>query len=355
MFDFIDQNRWLAAYQTEIARAARETDGRILRSVFFGGGTPSLMDPDVVGKVIETIRSTWRTSNDIEITLEANPSSVEAHRFRGYAEAGVNRVSLGVQALSDDALRQLGRLHSAAEARDAIDIAKAHFGRVSFDLIYARQNQSVGDWERELATALDMAADHLSLYQLTIEDGTAFGKRHASGGLTGLPDEDAAAEMFQISQSLCEDAGMPAYEVSNHAIPGSESRHNLIYWSAGDYIGIGPGAHGRLTLNQTRYATETQLAPMPWLHGMETRQTGESTRHPLSKSEMVSEYLLMGLRLVEGVRIDRLRTIADEPIFDRIDEMIADGWLAKSANQLFVPKQLRIVLNGVLRMLLRDY
>ena len=214
------------------------------------------MDPDVVAGILARIRQSWPVANDLEVTLEANPGSVEAGRFRGYAEAGVSRVSMGIQALNDNDLRRLGRIHTVAEARKAFDIARESFSRISFDLIYARQDQTLDDWRRELTEAVNMAVDHLSLYQLTIEPGTAFGDRYAAGGLRGLPSEDSAADMYSVTQEVCDAAGLPAYEVSNHARPGAESRHNMIYWRYGDYIGIGPGAHGRITRDGVRYATE---------------------------------------------------------------------------------------------------
>jgi len=224
----IDQRRWRDAYLREIARVGAETRGRVLQTVFFGGGTPSLMEPEIVAEVLGAVRATWPMVNDPEITLEANPGSVEAGRFRGFRDAGVNRISMGVQALNDADLRRLGRLHSVAEARQAFDIARNCFDRVSFDLIYARQDQTLEQWRAELTEALSMAVDHLSMYQLTIEDGTAFGDRFARGGLKGLPDEDVQADMYAVTQEVCAAHGMPAYEVSNHARPGAESRHNLV-------------------------------------------------------------------------------------------------------------------------------
>ncbi|HEV8036210.1 radical SAM family heme chaperone HemW, partial [Yoonia sp.] len=229
----IDQNAWAEAYLSEIARVGAETQGRVLRSVFFGGGTPSLMDPAVVDAILKKVRATWPIANDLEVTLEANPTSVEAGRFAGYRDAGVNRVSMGIQALNDADLKALGRLHSADEAMRAFEIARKVFDRVSFDLIYARQGQSVADWTAELQHALDLAVDHLSLYQLTIEDGTAFGDRYAAGKLRGLPDDDAAADMYAVTQEICEAAGFAGYEVSNHARAGCESIHNKIYWHYG--------------------------------------------------------------------------------------------------------------------------
>ncbi|MCL4155215.1 UNVERIFIED_CONTAM: hypothetical protein GTU68_030977, partial [Idotea baltica] len=241
----VDQTAWVRAYLSELDRLAELTPNRIVSTVFFGGGTPSLMLPDTVAAIIERVRQNWRCTNDIEVNLEANPTSVEASRFRGFQQAGVNRISMGIQALNDQDLKLLGRLHSVAEAQKAFDIARNIFDRVSFDLIYARQNQSAAEWEAELTQALGMAVDHLSLYQLTIEEGTAFGDRFARGGLRGLPTDDLSADLYELTQSITSDHGFSAYEVSNHAKTGQESRHNLVYWRGGDYVGVGPGAHGR--------------------------------------------------------------------------------------------------------------
>ena len=306
----IDQTRWNRAYIHEIQRIGAETQGRVLNSVFFGGGTPSLMRPDLVASILQTVRATWAPSNDFEVTLEANPTSVEAGRFAGYRDAGVNRVSIGIQALNDADLKALGRLHSVSEARAAFDLARSTFERVSFDLIYARQFQTLADWRAELSEALSMAADHLSLYQLTIENGTAFGDRLAKGGLRGLPNDDDAADMYLATQDICQAAGMPAYEVSNHAVAGAESRHNLIYWRGGDYAGIGPGAHGRLTIGGRRMATDTPLSPNQWLERVEKTGNGENPRQSLSRADQAAEYLMMGLRLSEGISLDRYAEMA---------------------------------------------
>jgi putative oxygen-independent coproporphyrinogen III oxidase len=349
----VDHKRWKSAYLSEIERVSGETGPRVLRSIFFGGGTPSLMQPEVVGAILDAARAAWSFANDVEITLEANPTSVEADRFEAFREAGVNRVSMGIQALNDTDLRRLGRLHSVAEARDAFDIARRTFPRVSFDLIYARQEQSPEDWRAELGEALSMAADHLSLYQLTIEPGTAFGDRFAKGSLRGLPDEDAAAEMYEITQDMCAAEGLPAYEVSNHAQPGAESRHNLIYWRGGDWAGIGPGAHGRLTEGGRRWATETELAPISWLTRVEKDGSGETSRVEVAAREQAEEFLMMGLRLSEGVRLDRLRRIhrdvIDEARLVTLEEL---GLLQRDEDVLKATDSGRIVLNAVLRELL---
>ncbi len=351
----IDQRLWRDAFLAEIARAGRDTSDRILDTVFFGGGTPSLMDPDLVAAILDAIRSTWRTSNSFEVTLEANPSSIEAARFRAYRDAGVNRVSMGMQAMNDDDLRALGRLHSAADALRAFDTARATFERVSFDLIYARQHQTPDDWRTELDRALALGLDHLSLYQLTIEDGTAFGARHAAGKLPGLPDDDRAVALWDITQERTQSAGLPAYEVSNHARPGAESRHNLIYWRSGDWLGIGPGAHGRLTLDGTRYATETPRAPGAWLDGVsrETREGWELS--PLPAAEHATEFLLMGLRLAEGVDLDRYDAIAPRALDAQVLAGLAgDGMIELDNRRLRTTSQGRLLLNAVLRALLVD-
>ncbi len=348
----IDQDRWARAYRTELQRVGAMVPGRVLNAIFFGGGTPSLMDPETVAAVLEAAREVWPFANDIEITLEANPTSVETGRFRGYADAGVNRLSMGVQALNDDDLRRLGRLHSVAEARAAFDIARDSFNRVSFDLIYARQDQSREAWRRELSEALAMAVDHLSLYQLTVEPGTAFGARHAAGGLKGLPDDDLAADMYLETQDICAAAGMPAYEVSNHAREGAESRHNLIYWRQGDWAAVGPGAHGRLTLPGGRFATEAYRAPGEWLAAVEGRGNGESLRELLSLDDRALEYLLMSLRLSEGMEVPRYESLARTHLpQDRVEDLIRMQLVQSSPDRLRATDTGRPVLNAILREL----
>ena len=350
----VDQDAWRAAFLREIDRYAELTQGRVLNSVFFGGGTPSLMPPDTVHAILDRVRDRWTLANDVEITLEANPGSVEAARFAGYADAGVGRVSMGIQALNDPDLRRLGRIHTVAEARAAFDVARAQFDRVSFDLIYARQDQTLGEWRAELSTALDMAVDHLSLYQLTIEPGTAFGARFDAGGLKGLPADDLAVDMYELTQDLCEVAGMAAYEVSNHAPPGAESRHNLIYWSHGDYIGIGPGAHGRLTLNGRRMATEAYPHPDAWLKRSDIGQT-EKPRAVLAPKDQAGEYLMMGLRVTSGIDLHRYATLAGAPIDPaKIDYLSSLGMVAVAGGNLVATRQGRTVLNAVITELLPD-
>ncbi len=348
----VDQTRWAAALSSEIARLAAELPGRHLGSIFFGGGTPSLMLPETVDAVLRAARAAWGFANDIEITLEANPTSVERGRFQGFAEAGVNRLSMGVQALNDADLRRLGRMHSVAEARAAFDVARACFDRVSFDLIYARQGQTRDAWRAELAEALAMAVDHLSLYQLTIEPGTAFGARAATGKLRDLPDDDLAADMYLETQDICEASGMAGYETSNHARLGSESRHNLVYWRQGDWAAVGPGAHGRITLPGGRFATEAHRAPGAWLHAVETQGTGESLRELVPMDEQATEYLLMSLRLSEGLDEARHARLAGAALDEGAVGRLADLGMVERANgRLRTTRQGRPLLNAILREL----
>ena len=349
----IDERRWARAYRSEIARMGDELGPRVLETIYLGGGTPSLMTPELVARVIEAVQAAFPMVNDPEITLEANPGSVEAGRFRGYRDAGVNRVSLGVQALDDNALRRLGRMHSAAEARRALEIAHRTFDRVTFDLIYAREGQNAAAWRAELEAALALSDGHLSLYQLTIEPGTAFARRHAAGGLRGLPDDDAAAGLFELTQELCEGAGLPAYEVSNHSRPGNESRHNRIYWHYGDYVGIGPGAHGRLSLGGRRWATETPTRPEAWLRQVELEGQGEAPRTALAPTDAAAEFLMMGLRTREGIHLGRFAALAGEALDEaRIVELEALGTVVRSDEVLYTTASGRRVLNSVLAALL---
>jgi putative oxygen-independent coproporphyrinogen III oxidase len=296
----IDEECWRRALLREIDHYAAFTRGRTLTSVFFGGGTPSLMAPETVGAVLERAAARWACVPDLEVTLEANPTSVEAGRFAGYRAAGVGRLSLGVQSLNDAELRFLGRGHSAEEARRAITLARRHFPRYSFDLIYARPGQTVAAWRIELAEAVALAAEHLSLYQLTIEPGTRFFTEHARGAFT-LPEDEAAADLYEATQEALEAAGLPAYEVSNHARPGAECRHNLAYWRCGDYAGVGPGAHGRLTIGAERRAHRQECAPETWLAAVERDGHGTAAVEAIAPDERLAELLMMGLRLREGV------------------------------------------------------
>ena len=311
----IDESRFVRAFSAEIAATAARVPGRTVSTIFFGGGTPSLMQPQTTGAILEAIAQHWPMASDVEITLEANPSSVEATRFAGYRAAGVNRVSIGLQSLDDGALRALGRLHSAREGLDAIAVARSVFDRYSFDLIYARPGQTPDAWAVELRGALAEAGEHLSLYQLTIEQGTPFHLLHASGKLM-TPDEDTARALYDVTQMVCADAGLPAYEVSNHSRPGRECRHNLVYWRAHEYAGIGPGAHGRLEIEGSRYATATEKRPEQWLALVEARGHGLIADEALTREEAADEFLLMGLRLAEGVDPARYAALAGRPLDD---------------------------------------
>ena len=349
----IDQTRWLTAFQSEIDRIGALTQGRILNTVFFGGGTPSLMEAATVQGILDRVRATWTLANDIEITLEANPGSVEAARFDGYAKAGVSRVSLGIQSLDPEDLRRLGRMHTVDEAAKAIAIAQSTFDRVSIDLIYARQNQTIAAWRDELRRALDFGTSHLSLYQLTIEDGTVFGQMHAKNLLRGLPKEDLSADMFELTQEITRNAGLPAYEVSNHARPGDESRHNLIYWRMGDYAGIGPGAHGRLTLDSARFATEAERMPTPWLTRTLAKPGSAETTDRLSAGDRASEYLMFALRLREGASLQRFAALSGLPLSAKaLDEVIALDLVTCDGDRVRTTDQGVMMLNGVLRALL---
>ncbi|WP_149587228.1 radical SAM family heme chaperone HemW [Tabrizicola flagellatus] len=351
----IDQTRWLRAFELEIDRIGALTQGRILNTVFFGGGTPSLMEAATVQGILDRIRATWTLANDVEITLEANPGSVEAARFDGYAKAGVNRVSLGIQSLDPDDLRRLGRMHTVDEAAKAIAIAQSTFDRVSIDLIYARQNQTLPAWRDELHRALDFGTSHLSLYQLTIEDGTVFGQMHAKNLLKGLPEEDLSADMFELTQEITRSAGLPAYEVSNHARPGDESRHNLIYWRMGDYAGIGPGAHGRLTLDSTRFATEAERLPTPWLTRTLATPGSAETTDRLTADDRASEYLMFALRLREGASLSRFAALAGQPLSpSALAGVEALGLVARDGDRIRTTDRGVMMLNGILRALLAD-
>lgn len=346
----VDHAAWRSAFVSEIERAGRNTQGRVLRSIFFGGGTPSLMEPATVEAIMDAVHLTWPTANDLEVTLEANPTSVEAQKFADFRTAGINRVSMGIQALNDPDLARLGRMHTASEGLAAFDVARKTFDRVSFDLMYGRQNQSLIQWETELSQALALGLDHVSLYQLTIESGTAFGDRYKRGKLAGLPDDDLSADMYSLTQDICSNYGMPRYEVSNHAKDGAESRHNLIYWRYGDYVGIGPGAHGRVTVDGVRIATEQEKMPTAWLLG-EKREAQET----LSGQSQAIEFLMMGLRVADGVDLRRFERLAGHPIPQaRILELVDLGFLNASDTHISVSNQGFTLLNGVLRTLLSD-
>ncbi|HWK14049.1 MAG TPA: radical SAM family heme chaperone HemW [Rhizobiaceae bacterium] len=309
----VDQPRFAAAFEREMAAMRERTGPRAVTSIFLGGGTPSLMDPATVSAVLDSVARHWTVPAGIEVTLEANPSSVEAARFRGYRDAGVNRVSLGVQALNDKDLRFLGRLHDVAQALEAIRLARETFPRLSFDLIYARPGQTPDTWAAELEEAIGHAADHLSLYQLTIEEGTPFHALHKARKFA-IPDPEIGAELYAITQEVTAAQGLPAYEISNHARPGAESRHNLVYWRYGEYVGIGPGAHGRFVEDDTRIVTFTERLPESWLERVEAAGHGVIGGETLTRDEEADEFLLMGLRLVEGIDLARYEALSGRPL-----------------------------------------
>jgi putative oxygen-independent coproporphyrinogen III oxidase len=321
----IDEARFVRAFESEIAATAARVGPRTVTTMFFGGGTPSLMQPSTVGAILDAVGKHWTVAPGAEVTLEANPTSVEATRFAGYRAAGINRVSLGVQALDDAALKSLGRLHSAREALDAVAIAQRSFERYSFDLIYARPDQTPQMWAAELKQAIAEAAEHLSLYQLTIEPETPFHALHRAGKLI-TPDDDLARALYDTTQEICDSAGLPAYEISNHARPGAECRHNLVYWRAHEYAGIGPGAHARLDIEGVRHAVATEKRPESWLMRVESLGHGTVTDEMLTREERADEFLLMGLRLAEGIDPARFTAVAGRQLDPgRIKELAAHG------------------------------
>jgi putative oxygen-independent coproporphyrinogen III oxidase len=353
--DGIAQERWRQALLAELDHAAAETAGQRVTSIFFGGGTPSLMEPATVAALIDRAASRWSIDENIEVTLEANPTSVESSRFAALRQAGVNRLSLGVQALDDRALRFLGRGHDAAEALAAIALAERHFARYSFDLIYARPEQTLPQWQAELARAVALAGDHLSVYQLTIEAGTAFAAAHARGDWV-LPEEELAGDLFEATQDALAKAGLAAYEISNHARPDGECRHNLTYWRYGDYVGIGPGAHGRVAVGADKLATRRHRAPETWLTAVERQGHGMQEQIALNAAERAEEMLMMGLRLAEGVGRARFRAetgIEIEAALDsgRLADLIAGGFLVQDAQGLRATAAGRQRLNAVLAAL----
>ncbi|THD37375.1 MAG: coproporphyrinogen III oxidase [Sphingomonas sp.] len=346
--DSVDQAAWRDAMLADLAHEARELPGRTLGSIFFGGGTPSLMPPETVAAVLNAAENAWGFAPDIEITLEANPSSVEAARFADLAAAGVNRVSLGLQALDDAALAFLGRAHDVAEGLGALDVAQRVFDRVSFDLIYARPDQSLGDWHAELTRALAFGTEHLSLYQLTVEPGTRFATEEREGRLI-LPDADRGADLFELTRETTARAGLPAYEISNHARPGAESRHNLTYWRYRDYAGIGPGAHGR----RGGFATRRRRKPENWIEAVARNSHGIEVEDRLTSGERATEAMLMGLRLAEGIDLARIVTLGERPLDMLVDTRATDrladqGLVAREGNRLRATDAGMPVLNAIL-------
>ena len=350
----VDQDRFARAFATELATMRQRSGPREVTSIFLGGGTPSLMKPETVGAVIDAIASNWTVAAGAEVTLEANPSSVEAERFRGYRAAGVNRVSLGVQALNDRDLKFLGRLHNVEEALKAIGLARDIFPRLSFDLIYARPGQTPDDWAAELEEAIGHAADHLSLYQLTIEEGTPFHALHAAKKFA-MPDDEHAAELYAVTQAITAARGLPAYEISNHARPGAESRHNLTYWRYGEYVGVGPGAHGRFVENGRRIVTITEKMPETWASLVEAKGQGVVDGEVLTRSEEADEFLLMGLRLAEGIDLARFEAYAGRPLSSsRLAILQEEGLVAPVGNsRLRATPAGMIVLDAVVADLAR--
>jgi oxygen-independent coproporphyrinogen-3 oxidase len=350
----VDQERFASAFETELATMRERTGPREVTSIFLGGGTPSLMKPETVARVLDAVAKNWTVPDGIEITLEANPSSVEAERFRGYRAAGVNRVSLGVQALNDADLRFLGRLHNVSEALHAIGLAREIFPRLSFDLIYARPGQTPEAWSAELEQAIGHAADHLSLYQLTIEEGTRFHTLYAAHKFE-LPDAEASADLYAITQEVTAARGLPAYEISNHARPGAESRHNLTYWRYGEYVGVGPGAHGRFIEDDRRVVTFTEKMPESWLDLVETNGHGVIGGETLTRSEEADEFLLMGLRLAEGIDLDRFERLSGRALSSpRMSILQGEGLIAPVGNsRLRATASGMIVLDAVVADLAR--
>jgi oxygen-independent coproporphyrinogen-3 oxidase len=352
----IDHDAWARAYLREIDHYAELMPGRQVTSVFFGGGTPSLMKPEAVELILSHIQKKWHISNQIEMTLEANPTSIEIDKFQAFKSAGVNRVSVGVQALKDEDLKFLGRAHSAEDARRAIEIAQSVFDRSSFDLMYARPGQTVSGWIHELQDALNIMAGHVSLYQLTIESGTPFFTSYARGEFT-IPDSDLAADLYEATQDVMGASGRPAYEISNHAKPGEESRHNLSYWLYQDYVGIGPGAHGRLTLDGIKHATRAHRAPDIWLGRVHEQGHGAHPFEPISREGRFAEALMMGLRLTQGVELSRLteeggKSWQDKISTDKITSLIEEGLILSPQTHLQATQKGRACLNAVLSYLL---
>ena len=352
----IDQHVWADAYAREIEHYAALTEGKMVTSVFFGGGTPSLMEPDTAATVIAAIRKHWPMANDCEITLEANPTSIEADKFSGFRGAGIDRVSVGVQALNDADLKFLGRQHSKDQALRALDIARNTFDRYSFDLIYARPNQTPQAWETELREAMNYAGGHLSLYQLTIEKGTPFYTQYSRGDFS-IPTNDEGGELYEITQRVLEDHGLPAYEISNHASEGQQSRHNLTYWRYYDYVGIGPGAHGRLTIDGNKVGTRGHRAPEIWLDKVAKDGHGSHPYEAIDTDQRFAEMLMMGLRLREGIQLSRFTEETGQSLDTyipqtKLQSMIDEGYITITDTTITATQDGRQRLNGLLSYLL---
>lgn len=348
----VDQDRWCRALLSDLRRMAALVGRRSVGSVFFGGGTPSLMPGATVAALLAEVERLFVVGDDLEVTLEANPTSVEAGRFRQYRDAGVNRFSLGVQSLVDADLKALGRLHTVSEALAALDVALETGARVSIDLMYGRQHQKVEDWRHELERAMATGVRHISLYQLTIEPMTAFGTLYERGRLRGLPDNGLSADFFALTQEVCTAAGLARYEISNHAIPGEECRHNLVYWRYGDYLGIGPGAHGRLTVGDRRLATRTALQPDRWLELAESGSAPEDFLEELSGEDQALEYVLMGLRTREGLSLNRLDGLGAGVLSAAgLKSLVADGLVESSGGRLVLTESGVPFLNRIIEEL----
>ena len=345
--DSINEAAWQQALLYELEYWAAQTQGRRLASIFFGGGTPSLMPPETTGALIASAKQVWNAPEDLEVTLEANPTSVEAGKLRDFKAAGVNRLSMGVQSLNDADLKSLGRQHSANEAMAAIETATGIFERFSFDLIYARMNQTVKQWQAELQQALRFKPRHLSVYQLTIEPGTQFHTLHQRGELV-TPDEELGSALYGTTQDILEDAGLPAYEISNHAMQGQECRHNLTYWRYEDYVGIGPGAHGRVTVNNTKLATRTHRAPEEWLERALRDGHGLTEQTPVPISEQRDEMLLMGLRLSEGISTEKLDAYGVTLNQNRLRTLEKHGLVQLTREKLIATPEGRLRLNTLI-------
>ncbi len=347
-------NDWEISFLSQLGFYYQETKDRRVNSIFFGGGTPSLMEPKLVSNIINHISKLWGCEDTVEITLEANPSSVEAKKFAEFKAAGVNRVSIGVQALNNEDLKKLGRLHSVHDALNAITIGKDTFDRVSFDLIYARQDQKLQDWELELKKALSLEPDHLSLYQLTIEPNTTFGSLRKRGKLSGLPDENLGGELYHLTNNLCCNAGLNPYEVSNYSRENQESVHNKIYWNYGDYLGVGPGAHGRITTQTGRFATQNYYNPIKWQKNAQNN-AGESIRTPINGKDQADEMVMMGLRLDSGFSKDRYFRLSGKKLNQKtLNFLINDNLITVENNFIKATNQGRAVLNTLILNILSD-
>ena len=352
MRDNIDQEQWAVAYLRSLEFYAKKIPDKQVISIFFGGGTPSLMEAGLVASIIDKVQFLWSVANDIEITLEANPTSIENDKLIAFKDAGINRLSLGVQAFKNDDLKFLGREHNVEEALRAIELAKKYFNKSSFDLIYARPNQRLSDWEVELRRAIELSNGHLSLYQLTIERNTPFFMRYSRGEFL-IPDDIKGAEFYHLTQDVMEGSGLPAYEVSNHANIGNECRHNLIYWHMADYIGIGAGAHGRFTIAGNKYSTRDHSAPEIWLELVNDNGHGSHDWRIISQKECFYEILMMGLRLRDGLSIDRIEELSRKRFYDMIDQeklqtVISQKWAIKDGDNIRLTREGLLRLNAII-------